>query len=92
MELIVDSGNAGASPACRKIFVSVDVRFDAEGRMTPKAIRWEDGRIFPVDEVTDMRKAASLKAGGRGIRYTCRVAGKQRYLFFEDPRWFVEGR
>lgn len=92
MEWIIDSGSASAAPTCRKVFVSVDVCFDSDGRMTPKAVRWEDGRVFPVDEVTDMKKAASLKAGGRGIRYTCRIAGKPRYLFFEDPRWFVEGK
>lgn len=92
MELILPRGNADATPVCQKIFVAVDVRFSPTGQMTPKAIHWSDGRRFPIDEVTDMRKAASLKAGGRGIRYTCLIEGKQRYLFFEDPRWFVEGK
>lgn len=40
----------------------------------------------------DVRRAASLKAGGTGLRYRCLIGGRERYLFFEDPRWFVEQR
>ena len=73
-----------------RINVSVTVRFDPDGRMFPLSITWEDGRVFPVDRVLDVRRAASLKAGGQGIRYPCRIAGHERYLFFENPGWFVE--
>ncbi|MBC8544346.1 hypothetical protein [Bianquea renquensis] len=75
-----------------KVFVQVLVLFDEAGTMTPKSIRWEDGRVFSIDRILDIRPGASLKAGGRGIRYTCRILGKQTYLFFEDPAWFVERR
>ena len=38
-------------------------------------------------------KAASLKAGGAGIRYTCIVDGKESHLFYEDNNmWFMEER
>lgn len=50
------------------------------------------GGIFAVDRVLDVCRAASLKAGGQGIRYTCRIAGKITYLYFEDPQWFVEAK
>ena len=75
-----------------KVFVQVLVLFDEAGTMTPKSIRWEDGRVFSIDRILDIRPAASLKPGGRGIRYTCRILGKVTYLFFEDPAWFVERR
>jgi hypothetical protein len=42
------------------------------------------------DRVTNIRQAASLKAGGSGIRYTCMVHGRQTYLFYEEDRWFME--
>ena len=45
-----------------------------------------------IDRVLDVRRAASLKAGGMGIRYTVRINGKQSYLFYEEPRWFVEAK
>lgn len=40
----------------------------------------------------DCRRAASLKAGGIGMRYTVRISNRQSYLYYEDPRWFVEGK
>ncbi len=76
----------------RKVFVEVTARFDAEGKITPLSILWEDGTAYEIDRVLDIRRAASLKAGGIGIRYTVRINGKQSYLFYEEPRWFVEAK
>ncbi len=75
-----------------KQYVSVTARFHADGTLVPLCINWSDGRKFPIDKIIDMRRAASLKAGGAGVRYTCMIGGRERYLFFEDTRWFVEGR
>ena len=38
----------------------------------------------------DVRQAASLKAGGCGMRYTCRVRNRVVDLFCEDGRWFLD--
>lgn len=76
----------------RKVFVEVIARFDLEGRITPLQILWEDGRRFRVDRVLEARRAASLKAGGVGMRYTCLIAGRSAYIWYEGPKWFVEGR
>ena len=76
----------------RKVFVEVTARFDTEGNLTPLSITWEDGTVFEIDRVLDRRRAASLKAGGQGIRYTVRINDHQTYLFYEEPRWFVEGK
>lgn len=73
-----------------KKYVAVIVRFDTEGKMTPLSILWEDGRTYEIDRVTDCIRAATLKSGGQGLRYTCRIRGQQRYLFFDDTRWFIE--
>ena len=27
-----------------------------------------------------------------GTRYTCRILGQESYLFYEEPRWFVEAK
>ena len=71
--------------------VEVIAKFDTAGGITPLMIVWEDGRKLPIDRVTDVRRAASLKAGGVGLRYTVVIYGKQRYLYYEEPLWFVEG-
>ena len=75
-----------------KQYVSVTAIFDEDGNLLPINIVWEDGRKFPIDKVTDVRYAASLKAGGAGIRYTCQIGGKERYLFLEDQRWFIDAK
>ena len=76
-----------------KIFVEVFARHDRQGQIHPEAIIWQDGRLFAIDKVLDVRPAASLRAGGQGMRYTSDIRGNVRYLFHEnDGLWFVEGR
>ena len=76
----------------RKVYVEVTAKFDTEGNITPLSVTWEDGMVYEIDRILDRRRAASLKAGGIGMRYTCRISGRQSYLYYEDPRWFVEGK
>lgn len=76
----------------RKVFVEVVARFDTSGKLLPMSIVWDDGRTFDVDKILDVRQAASLKAGGQGMRYTCRICGKEVYLFYDAPKWFMEGK
>ena len=57
-----------------KTYVDVLARFDAAGKVTP----------------VRMRRAASLKGGGLGIRYTVRIMGKETYLWRDEDCWFVE--
>ena len=76
----------------RKVYVEVIARFDAEGNIKPLTVIWEDGRVFEIDKVLDIRRAASLKAGGIGVRYTCRIRGRETFLWYEEPRWYVEGK
>ena len=72
-----------------KQYVSVTARFDSDGNILPLFINWDDGRVFPIDRITDIRYAASLKAGGAGIRYTCRIKQNEKHLFLEENRWFI---
>jgi len=75
-----------------KKYVKVDVSFSEDGVVMPLRIYWEDGTQYDIDRVLDFRQAASLKAGGQGIRYTVRIHGRTKYLWYEQPRWFVEAR
>ena len=76
----------------RKVYVEVAAVFTPEGQILPREVHWEDGRVYEIDRVLDIRHAAAMKAGGCGIRYTCRIRGQQTYLFLDDGRWFVEAR
>ena len=74
-----------------KTFVKVTAEHDESGQVRPLYLTWTDVRKYEIDRVTDVRQAPSLRGGGLGIRYTCRVRGKEVYLFEDEGRWFVEG-
>lgn len=74
-----------------KVYVDVVASFTKEGALVPLRFRWEDGNVYEIDRVLDCRRAASLKAGGVGERYTVMVEGKKSYLYYEgDNLWFME--
>lgn len=73
-----------------KTFVKVTAEHDEKGQIRPLVLTWTDDRKFEIDKVTDVRQAPSLKGGGLGIRYTCRIRDKEFYLFCDEGRWFVE--
>ena len=75
---------------CMTKYVDVVSKMRSDGTILPLKIIWEDGKEYVVDKVQCIKKAASLKAGGCGIRYTCIISGQQRFLFLEDYKWFVE--
>ena len=76
-----------------KIYVKVAAEFTPEGQLRPLWITWEDGRKFEIDRVKSCQRAASLKAGGTGLRYTCLIAGGEHYLFYEvNCKWCVEAK
>ena len=75
-----------------RVYVRVIVEVDEIGKIRPVKIFWEDGRGFEVDRLLDVRRAAAAKAGGQGMRYTCRILGRETYLFEDGGRWFVEAR
>ena len=82
-----------------KVYVQVNADFNADGVMLPRVLTWENGEMYLIDRVVDIRQAAARKAGGQGDRYTIEVRGQISYLFFERVpqltgnvigRWFVE--
>ena len=76
----------------RRVYVNVIARHDEQGGVRPLEVEWEGGRRFEVDKLLDVRRAAALKAGGQGVRYTVRILGKETYLFEDEGRWFVEAK
>ena len=76
-----------------KVYVSVTAVFTKEGKLVPKSFVWKNGHAYDIQKVTDVRRAASLRAGGAGLRYTCIVDGRESHLFYEENNlWFVEER
>jgi hypothetical protein len=77
-----------------KVYVDVTERRTKEGQLIPLNLVWEDGVSYAIDRVLDARPAASLKAGGSGMRYTVRIRGRETSMFLEEndgeARWFIE--
>ena len=82
-----------------KIRLEVILYVDQEGNKRPIKIRFmAEGNVFirPIARVTHITRAASRKAGGVGVRYTCVIPNlggkleKTCYLFEDDGRWFME--
>ena len=75
-----------------KRYVPVIVRFEADGKLRPLEIEFDEAPRSPVDKILDVRRAACQSVGGVGDRYTCRIQGKESYLWFEKGRWFVAAK
>ncbi len=76
-----------------KVYVDVVAEFSKDGILRPRSFTWIDGQKYEIQSITDIRRAASLKAGGAGMRYTCRIWGREAHLYYEDDnRWFMESR
>jgi len=73
-----------------KVYVRVRADFDRDGSLTPLFIEWEDGHVYQIDQILDVRRRSSLKAGGSGMRYLVRIGRSRTQLFYENPAWFVE--
>lgn len=74
----------------KKQYVDVICLHDSQGYVKPLTVIWKNGMRYAVDKIMQVVPAASLKSGGVGIRYTCRIQNQYRYLFLEDNKWFVE--
>ena len=77
-----------------KVYVDVNEDRLKDGKLVPNYFVWEDGRRYEIDRVVDVCPAASLKAGGAGIRYTVNVRNKEAFMFLEEEqgvqKWFME--
>ena len=70
--------------------ISVVARMNESGLVTPLFLLWENGKVYEIDKVLDIRKKASTKGGGMGLRYLCRIGVHERFLWLDDYIWFVE--
>jgi hypothetical protein len=77
----------------KRVFVKVIIDVDTVGKITPIQLTWPDGREFPIDRVLDIRPAPA-KSGGSGIRYLCRIQGREVPLYQDQIRgaWWCDGK
>lgn len=76
----------------RRVYVKINVEIDEDGHVVPVRVFWEDGRVFEVERLIDVRYAAATRGGGQGMCYTCRILGRDTQLYEDEGRWFVKAR
>ena len=83
----------------QKVYVEVLIYATLDGVLLPFKMQTEHGDRYCIDKVVNIEPAASLKAGGQGMRYVCRVVivteDDQIYersidLYHDGDFWFVE--
>jgi hypothetical protein len=74
-----------------KEYVDVIVKHNTDGDIKPLALSLSGGKLYEIDKVKYKCRAASLKVGGTGIRYTVKVKNTVFFLFDEENgKWFIE--
>jgi len=82
-----------------KKIASVLAHFTFDKKVIPFKILYRDGTKLTVDRIVDTRPAASLRAGGSGMRYICNCTAYYEdcevpvngvHLFRDDDEWFTE--
>lgn len=76
----------------RKVYVKVNADFSTDGAILPRYITWINGHRYEITRILQSVRAASTKVGGCGIRYTVMIEGKERYIFRDEDKWFVEAK
>lgn len=71
-------------------YIIVVAKMTTDGIPKPEEIIWENGKTYKIDKIIDIRKKSSTKGGGAALRYTCKINGKEKYLFLNEDKWFVE--
>ena len=77
------------TPERVKRYVGVRLSVDEKGTVRPEEILFDAKRSYPIEEVTEVKKCMAA-SGEPAERYTCRIGGKERYLWRGRRQWFVE--
>ncbi len=73
-----------------KKYIKVCAVFTKDGNIIPKSFLYDDGNKYKIDRILDVRRKASKKTGGSGICYTVIIEGKEKELFIDDNKWYME--
>ena len=71
----------------RKVPVGVLAQFDAEGRLLPVSVTWENGRVYGIDQVLGMRVS---RVNRENRRYDVVIRAQQTCLYRTGDLWYME--
>ncbi len=70
--------------------VTVIAKMQENGVVIPLCIIWQDNKKYDIDRVLEIKKQASTKGGGLGLKYICKIKGIEKNLWLDGYVWFVE--
>jgi len=70
-----------------KVSVTVHFSVTTDGIVSPRKVIWKDGRVWEVERV--LHTCRSSDRSFEGIRYTVLIGGKEKYLYYSEPEWYV---
>lgn len=68
----------------KKVYVEMNADMRPDGFVRPVTMLWDDGNNsckYEIDRVKEVRRGASTKAGGMGLRYLVMIKGHQKILW-----------
>ena len=54
-------------------FIDVEATMQTSGIPIPNKIIWDSGKVYEIDKVLEIKKRASTKGGGAGLRYLVKL-------------------
>lgn len=73
-----------------KIYVSVRADHLHDGKVIPRMFRLSaDDPPIVIDKLLAVTKAGNTEAFSDGLRYICRVEGKEVHLYCSKGLWFI---
>ncbi len=75
---------------CMRKNVTIIAKMHKDSFIIPLSLVWDDEKTYQIDKVLDIKKKASLKGGGMGTRYTCKISNQEKYIWLDGFVWFVE--
>ena len=67
-----------------KLYVKVEVDWDTQGYVHPRAIEWYDGRMFWIDDILEFHDASPHQIFGiRRTYFTVSIRGMTKRLYNE---------
>ncbi len=83
MEKVLKSSN-------KVSYLKVLAEMSPERAILPRKIIWEDGRVFDVEKITDIRRGLVKEVGELCMKYYCRINGYYKVICLaDDLRWFA---
>jgi hypothetical protein len=73
-----------------KTYIAVTAEIIPDGVAIPRSFVSDDGEEFDIDSILNVQSLYDEVSDRQVKRYSCKAAGRNFIIFFEDRRWYME--